>query len=223
MADSKWVEYYDRFAKVYAAPIAQSGYVTNDNKTLDESVFDDWVEYIQSHFMVASSHYLLDVGCGSGIFLERFSRYTSHLFGVDPAESQLANARSNCPTVRLRLGSATDAAFGNLRFDRIFCNSVFLCFSDMSHARDAIYHFLSISALDAKIWIGDLPLPTKEMQENSDYRRTGLTTKLGTQHYPPEFMEKLCKEFGVAGTYVKQIVNKASAAFRYDWLIEKKA
>ena len=221
MTDRKWVEYYDRFARVYAAPIAQSGYVTSDNKSLDNNVFDDWADYIQRYLMVASNHYFLDVGCGSGVFLKRFARYTNHLFGVDPAESQLANARSNCPTVQLRLGSATDAAFGNIRFDRIICNSVFLCFPNMSHARDAICHFLSISSLNGKIWIGDLPLPTEEMRENSDYRRTGLTTKLGTQHYPPEFMARLCEEFGVTGTYVRQVVNKASAAFRYDWLIEK--
>ena len=64
-------------------------------------------------------------------------------------------------------------------------------------------------------------MPTEEMRENSDYRRTGLTSKLGTQHYPAEFMAQLCKEFGVTGTYVRQVVNKESAAFRYDWLIEK--
>jgi hypothetical protein len=92
----------------------------------------------------------------------------------------------------------------------------------MSHARDAVSHFLSISSDDAKIWIGDLPLPTAEMLEDGDYRRTGLTTKLGTQHYPPGFMTDLCRELGVAGTYIQQVVNKASASFRYDWLIEKK-
>jgi SAM-dependent methyltransferase len=220
--DQKWVDYYDQFARIYTEPEAQSGYVTSNNVTLDQSVFDGWIEHIQGHLRVSQDHYFLDVGCGSGVFLKRFARYTSHLFGVDPAPTQIDNARSNCPAAQLRVGSALDAGFGNIRFDRIICNSVFLCFPTMSHARNAISHFLSISSGRAKIWIGDLPLPTAEMREDGEYRRTGLTTKLGTQHYPPQFMEKLCAEFHVTGNYIKQVVNKASAAFRYDWLIEKK-
>jgi SAM-dependent methyltransferase len=221
--DQKWVDYYDGFAKLYSKAEAQSGYVTSDHQTLDDIVFDGWIKYIQKYFTVSESHYLLDVGCGSGVFLKRFERYTSHLFGVDPAVAQIENARLNCPTANLRIGSALDAAFGAIQFSRIICNSVFLCFPTMAHARDAISHFLSISAHDAKIWIGDLPLPTAEMQGGCEYRRTGLTTKLGTQHYPPAFMADLCRELGVEGTYLKQAVNKASAAFRYDWLIEKNA
>jgi len=218
--DAKWVAYYDGFAAHYADPAAQSGYIAGD-KILDSSVFDGWVEFIQRYFSVSSDHYLLDVGCGSGVFLRRFSRYTNRLFGVDPSAQQIANAQSNCPSAQLRIGTAVDAAFSNIRFDRIICNSVFLCFPNMSHAREAVAHFLSISSNSAKIWIGDLPLPTTEMHGGSEYRRVGLTTKLGTQHYPPSFMEDLCKEFGVNYTYIKQAVNKASAAFRYDWLIEK--
>jgi len=220
--DPKWVDYYDRFARLYANPAAQSGYVADD-RPLDERVFDGWVEYIQQYFSVSSDHYLLDVGCGSGLFLKRFALYTPRLFGVDPSAEQIANARLNCPIAHLRIGTAVDAAFSNIRFDRIICNSVFLCFPALPYAREAIVHFLSISSDQAKIWIGDLPLPTTEMRQDGEYRRTGLTTKLGTQHYPPSFMEALCKDFGVRYTYVKQVVNKASAAFRYDWLIEKKS
>jgi SAM-dependent methyltransferase len=219
--DPKWVDYYDNFAKLRSEPEAQSGYVTSDNTILDQGVFDGWIEYMQKYLAIAHHHYLLDVGCGSGIFLKRFARYTRHLFGVDPAAAQLDNARLHCPIAHFRVGSAVDAAFGAIRFDRIICNSVFLCFPIMSHARDAISHFLSISSDDAKIWIGDLPLPTAEMREDGEYRRTGLTTKLGTQHYPPRFMADVCEDLGVAGTYIKQNVNKTSAAFRYDWLIDK--
>jgi SAM-dependent methyltransferase len=220
--DSKWVDYYDRFARDHADPIAKSGYVTNrDHRVLDQSVFDDWIEVIQRHFSISPQHYFLDVGCGAGVFLRQFARYTPHVFGVDPAQSQLASARSNCPIAQLRLGSAVDAAFGNTRFDRILCNSVFLYFLNMDHARDAISHFLSISTDGAKLWIGDLPLPTPEMRTDGPFRRTALTSKLETQHYPPSFMMRMCEEFGVTGTYVKQTMKKASAAFRYDFLIEK--
>ena len=220
--DHKWVDYYDQFARLHTEPAAQSGYVYNDNQTIDQSVFDDWIEFIQGYLAISPDHYLLDVGCGSGLFLKRFTRYTTHVFGVDPARAQLENARLNCPIASLRIGSAVDAAFGNILFDRIVCNSVFLCFPSMFAARDAVSHLLSISSNQAKIWIGDLPLPTPEMREDSEFRRIGLTSKLGTQHYPPAFMKDLCQELGVAGTYVKQVVNKVSAAYRYDWLIEKR-
>ena len=69
-----------------------------------------------------------------------------------------------------------------------------------------------------------MPLPTPEMREGGGYRRTGITTKLETQHYPPSFMERLCRDLGVNYTYVKQEVEgKVTAAYRYDWLIEKKS
>jgi SAM-dependent methyltransferase len=221
--DQKWVNYYDQFAKEHSDPVAQSGYVIGDDKALDQSVFDDWVAFIQSYLAVSSDHYFLDVGCGSGLFLKRFAHFTSRLYGVDPAVAQIKNARSNCPHAYLRVGSAVDAAFENIEFDVIICNSVFLCFPSMAYARDAVCHFLSISSDSAKIWIGDLPIPTNAMREDGDYRRTGLTTKLGTQHYPPRFMENLCRGLGVRGTYVKQLVNKETATYRYDWLVEKKS
>src|SRR6266566_3540863 len=104
--DQKWVDYYDQFARIYTEPEAQSGYVTSNNVTLDQSVFDGWIEHIQGHLGVSQAHYFLDVGCGSGVFLKRFACYTSHLFGVDPAPAQIDNARSNCPAAQLRVGSA---------------------------------------------------------------------------------------------------------------------
>ena len=37
-------------------------------------------------------------------------------------------------------------------------------------------------------------------------------------------MERLCRDLGVKYTYVKQEVEgKVTAAYRYDWLIEKKS
>ncbi len=218
--DEKWVRYYEESAKRYDTPAAQSGYVTNE-VTLSEGLFDEWVEAIQQRLAVSSQHTLLDVGCGAGMFLKRFARYTSHLYGVDPSAAQIENARRNCPTAQLRVGSATDARFEGIPFDRIVCNSVFLLFANMAHARETVAHFLAISSAEAKFWIGDLPFPTAQMTEDGDYRRTGLTTKLGTQHYPLEFMYSICNELRLRGSHFPQTVNKASAAFRYDFLIEK--
>ena len=93
--DTQWVDYYNRLARSYADPAPQSGYLL-DNQPVDERVFDNWVQFIQRYFAVSADHYLLDVGCGSGLFLKRFAGYTNHLYGVDPSEEQLANARSNC-------------------------------------------------------------------------------------------------------------------------------
>lgn len=218
--DEKWVRYYDEFATRYHTPAAQSGYVAND-VPLGEGVFDDWVGAIQQRLAVSSQHTLLDVGCGAGVFLKRFARYTPLLYGVDPSAAQIENARTNCPTAQLRVGSATDARFEGIRFDRIVCNSVFLCFASMAHARETIAHFVAISSEEAKFWIGDLPFPTSEMAEGSGYRRTGLTTKLGTQHYPLAFMYEICEELRLRGSHFPQTVDKPSAAFRYDFLIEK--
>jgi len=217
--NNNWITFYDNLAKTSPDPVSQSGYLV-DGKPIDEEVFEAWACYIQEHVEVRPQHVLLDVGCGSGLFLKRFSKFTDQLYGVDTSAEQIKNAKTNCPSAHLRIGSALDAGFGNLCFDRIICNGVFLLLESLVFARDVVKHILSISAPDARIWIGDLPMPTKEMMPDGNYRRKGKSSDLELQHFPPDFFNELCSELGVEGHPVAQEVRgKLTAAFRYDFLI----
>jgi cyclopropane fatty-acyl-phospholipid synthase-like methyltransferase len=208
--NNKWVAFYDDLAKTRSDPVSQSGYVI-DGKPIEEEVFEAWVQHIQQHLDARPEHALLDVGCGSGLFLKRFSRFTGQLYGVDTSAEQIKNAKINCPAAHLRVGSALDAGFGGQRFGRIICNGVFLLFDSLFFAKVAAKYIVSISAPDAKIWIGDLPMPTQEMRPDGNYRRKGKANGLELQHFPVDFFSEICSELGVEGY--------PTAAFRYDFLI----
>ncbi len=215
-----WINYYSKLASTNSNPVSQSGYLI-DTIPLDESVFDIWIDHVQKHFLALPTHHLLDVGCGSGLFLRRFARFTPHLYGVEPSPELLVAAQQACPAAAVRGGDALNASFDSLHFDRIFCNSVFLLFDSLNYARQVISYFLDISAPSARIWVGDLPAPTPQMEEG-DYRRQTKTTNYVVQHYPVPFFAKLCEELGVSFWHFPQdIPGKPSSAYRYDVMIVK--
>jgi len=212
---------YNELAEEFSDQVAQSGYFI-DKKPIDEAIFDQWFEKIQEKFSVSSSDFLIDVGCGSGIFLKRFLKYTSHLYGIDPAEKLLVKAKNNCPIAKLKVGTADNIEFDSVKFSRVFCNSVFLYLNSLEHAKKVIAHFIYISTNDAKIWLGDLAYPNPEVNDEN-FRRKEKSTGWELQHYPPEYLHEVCNEFKVKGTFIRQeIKEKVTGKFRYDFLIEKK-
>lgn len=220
MSDN-WVNFYDEFANNQPDAISQVGYIS-EGKPFDKMIFEDWFNQMQSHFNVRKDDYLLDVGCGSGLFLNHFAKYTDKLFGVDPAEGQVKNAQKNCPKAKIGQKNAIDAGFDNVIFDRIFCNGVFILFESLDFAERVLDRFLSISKKDALIYLGDMPMPTESMQEGSNYRRIGKSSPLELQHYPESFLLNYCNKKGLKGKYIKQEVpNKINAGFRYDYLISR--
>ena len=78
-----WIKYYDELAKVEKDYISQAGYKVEDHP-IDEEIFDRWAQLIQQKFEIESSHFLIDVGCGSGIFLKRLKYLTDgkHLYSM---------------------------------------------------------------------------------------------------------------------------------------------
>ena len=218
--DEKWIKTYDDLAKNHKDAISQSGYMY-EGQPIPEKVFDDWFEQIQKHFKVTDKSKLVDIGCGSGIFLKKFYGITKSVYGVDTSENQILAAEKNCPGAVLKKGDALNFAFPDVVFDRLFCNSVFLLFSGLDYAKGVIKNFLEVSAPDAKIWLGDIPYPTPEMK-GGDYRRKTKAVGFEMQHYPVEFLLDVCSEFQVKGTEIKQNVEgKISSQYRYDFLIEK--
>lgn len=63
---------------------------------------------------------ILDVGCGTGAFLEFYQRYKSSLYGIDmsPAMLEIARARLG-ETAELHLGSAAETPYPDNFFDLV--------------------------------------------------------------------------------------------------------
>ncbi len=80
---------------------------------------------------------VLDVGCGTGVLLERLGRAHPGLAlnGVDPAEAMLEEARQRCgERVPLKQGEAEALPFGDDAFDVVVSVSALHYFSDPRRA-----------------------------------------------------------------------------------------
>ncbi len=64
---------------------------------------------------------IVEVGCGSGHWLEALAGHASRLAGVDPSSRMLAYARAAAPSALLVRGRATALPFRPATFDRIGC------------------------------------------------------------------------------------------------------
>jgi len=63
---------------------------------------------------------VLDVGCGTGLHLELYSRFGCEVFGIDPSSSMLQIARSRLgDKAQLHLGDASGMPYGEKTFDLI--------------------------------------------------------------------------------------------------------
>ncbi len=82
---------------------------------------------------------LLDVGCGTGTFIQRLlSRFPQARFtGVEPSAGMLRRAREKLaqePRVRLRQAFAEELPFSDGSFDAVSCLNCLHCFQDAGQA-----------------------------------------------------------------------------------------
>jgi SAM-dependent methyltransferase len=72
---------------------------------------------------------VLDVGCGSGYFLHRLHEYgAGECHGIDLMETRIAIGRERYPTLKLRVGSATELPYADGAFDLV---TQFTCLSSI--------------------------------------------------------------------------------------------
>ncbi len=63
---------------------------------------------------------VLDVGCGTGVYLARAARMGLNPCGVEPAAAMLESARKNAPEIEILEGVATKLPFPDQSFDFVF-------------------------------------------------------------------------------------------------------
>ena len=77
---------------------------------------------------------VLDVGCGSGAFLELAARHGAGVAGLDASEALLAIARRRVPEADLRVGDMRRLPFGDDAFDAVTGFNSFFLAPDMTEA-----------------------------------------------------------------------------------------
>lgn len=99
--------YYDAFAKGYERRRAGN----------DPGGYHDLLDELESEFLrrFAVDRSVLEVGCGTGLILERIKEYAASAQGVDLSERMLEHARAR--GLDVEVGSATDLPFADESFD----------------------------------------------------------------------------------------------------------
>jgi ubiquinone/menaquinone biosynthesis C-methylase UbiE len=63
---------------------------------------------------------LLDVGCGTGTLLKKFSGVCKiNGFGIDMEENMIAEAKKKCPKMKIKIAKSEETGFENNQFDVI--------------------------------------------------------------------------------------------------------
>jgi SAM-dependent methyltransferase len=126
---------------------------------------------------------VLDVGTGTGVFAEAFSKKGLHVTGVDANESLLADARVYMPAARFVKGSAEALPFSDGSFDLVFLGHVL-------HEADDPVTALKEAGRVAKVIIAVLEWPYTEEEYGPPL----------SERLRPEAIIDFAKQAGYSGT-----------------------
>lgn len=100
-------EYYNRFAANYE----------NHRGTNDPGGYHALLDELEADFVekYGRGGNILEVGCGTGLVLERLARFAHHAVGIDVSEGMLEKAKAR--GLDVRQGSALDLPFEDASFD----------------------------------------------------------------------------------------------------------
>jgi len=100
----------------------------------DRRYHDNDYSILEKHILKfifgAASKAILEVGCGSGHWLEIIAKQGYEIYGIDPSEAMLKLAKQKVPQIPLIRGKAEAIPCPNGSFTRILCVNAFHHFSD---------------------------------------------------------------------------------------------
>ena len=134
---------------------------------------------------------LLEVGCGSGYYLEQLSRnsnFTS-LHGLDYSRAKLDYIRNKIPSITITTGDAAELPFDDNSFDVVLCSEV------IEHLKNPIPALREINRVCRKYAI--ISTPTNSTIYRRFLIRIGKNIKYGVTHIKEfrqdEFLDALHK------------------------------
>lgn len=202
-------------------PVGQSLYCL-DGKPVSPLLFKRWYSYVQKYFKVNRKDILLDLGCGSGLFIEHFRKCRCKITGVDIADEIIKRNKLKYPDVQFSVSDLLSYKDDPDKYTKIFCNSVLLYIIGLSKSEKAILNMMRILKRGGKLWLGDIPMPNPDLCDKK-FIRIEKSTGWKIQHYPPQFFFELAREINSdCYMFYQEVKGKNSSAYRYDIMFIKK-
>ncbi|HVP93866.1 MAG TPA: methyltransferase domain-containing protein [Methanoregulaceae archaeon] len=124
--------HYDEIAGVY-------------DKRYDENRGRFYYTHITRHIMegFVNEGRLLDLGCGTGLFLQRYLEHGGSGTGLDISRGMLEKASCRCPSSRFIIGTAEALPFRDRSFDAVSSILSFSYFKEPEETLSEVYRVLA--------------------------------------------------------------------------------
>jgi len=100
--------------------------------------------HLSNHLMKAlpEGGNLLDIGCGTGLFVEKYIQHGGQGTGLDLSEKMVAKARHRCPDCEFIVGTGEKLPFGGCSFNAVSSVLVFSYVRDPAAMLSEVYRVL---------------------------------------------------------------------------------
>lgn len=155
---------------------------------------------------------LLDVGCGSGVFLLKLKSFVKSVSGVDFSKEMIDIAKESIRDGNFYVSTSDNLPFDDNLFDRVLCYSVFHYFPNKKCARDTIMELTRVCSSGGYIYIGDVPSKRHYKMRENLVRKT----KIFIKRLLKKFIAKLQNKSIPQGIYEKYYIHKPNSWMFYD-------
>lgn len=128
---------------------------TEDGKPIDESVYEAIYRHVDSLLHLRPEDVVLEVGCGSGLLLERIARHVARACGTD-LSAEILKLVPRAPNVEVQTMDSDALRFPDASFDKVVLNAVIQFFPDRDYAARCLAEMVRVCRPGGMIYIGDI-------------------------------------------------------------------
>ncbi|AND15929.1 non-ribosomal peptide synthetase [Rathayibacter tritici] len=180
----QWATVFDNEydADADAGPDLRGWTSSYTGEPIPDDVMEDWAQNIVDRVLDLAPRRVWEVGCGSGVLLERYVSHVDGVVATDVSASAVAVLGATCRRagwdyVESSVGDARMApSSGTAPFDLVLVNSVVQYFPGAVYLEEALDVWLGALADDGRILIGDVRDADLHREHLTAVVRSGLTT-----------------------------------------------
>ncbi len=151
---------------------------------------------------------LLDIGCGTGLFIERYLPLGSGAIGIDISKGMIERARGRCPESEFLVGTADALPFQEGTFDAVVSLLAFSYVRRPQEMMEDVYRILRPGGTFALCTLGKNVLTSVVpalywLGEKMEVRKIGVG-HFGERYYDEDEMEFLLRAAGFTGIQVRR-------------------
>ena len=226
-----WNEIWDERGREYPGddPLAINGFDQGFG-AIDNKTFIDVAGSLQKDLMLNHTDKVLDVGCGSGPYVNQLSSLTKSIIGIDLSQNMVDKAIKLYPHCSFRQAEPINLPFADASFTKVYCHSVFHYFRDNSYAECVFSVMLRVSVPGARIVLSDL-MDVEKKAEYLEFRKSFSDSPKWTSsveepvahlYYDKSFFKDLKMKFEQINSIIvkdRTVDGYKNSQFRFDVII----